>query len=143
MGLFSRMFEDVRARNAEIERNLQLLVDDIVDTIRKNQIDIECLFIFADFMAEDMTISEPGAGIGDHLRYRFADHGFSSPSDPERLAYSLAQRLNCDVVEVYNDKPDGDRGTLRGYRLDSRAFAQKRREEEERRKREQGKLRRC
>lgn len=143
MGLFSRMFEDARARNAEIERNRQLLVDDIVDTIRKNQINIECLFVHAHLTSEEMDIVEPGMSSFDCIRYRFADHGFTSPSDPERLARSLAQRLNCDVVEVYNDKPDGSRGTLRGYRLDSRAFAQKRREEEERRKREQGRLRRC
>ena len=143
MGVLNRMFEGARAESAEIEQNFQLLVDDIVGTIRKNQIDIECLFVLADLMAEDVTISEPGTSIGDHLRYRFADHGFASPSNPARLARSLAQRLNCDVVEVYNEKYDGSRGTLRGYRLDSRDFAQKRREEEERCRREQGKLRRC
>lgn len=143
MGLFSRMLEGVQSRNAEIEQGFQLLVDDIADTIRKNQIEIEYLFIFADFTAEEMHIAESGTSARDYLRYRFADHGFASPSNPERLARILAQRLNCDVVEVRNDTPDGSRDILRGYRLDSRAAAQKRREEEERRKREQGKLRRC
>lgn len=143
MGLFSRVLEDVRERNAEVERNRQLLVDDIVDTIRKNLINVECLFIYAYLMSEEMKIVEPGMSSFDCIHYRFADHGFASPSNPERLAYALAQRLNCDVVEVYNEKPDGGRDTLRGYRLDSRAAAQKRREEEERRKREQGQLRRC
>lgn len=101
MGLFSELFgggkrqgDSGQQGNAQSDEagnwvSLQVLVDDIADTIHKNQIDLDWIAVDLDmsprYVDAFLNIHEIGARFGDNKFYRFRDHGFATPSDPRLL----------------------------------------------------------
>lgn len=154
MGLFSNLFgggyrqgdsgQQGNARSDEAGNwvSLQVLVDDIADSINKNQIDLDWISVDARMPRVDsnLVIHEIGARFGDNRSYRFKDHGFATPSDPRALAQALAQRLDLVMEPEYEEHGWNHYGVanyeLSGYMLYS-AKGKKMREEE------QNRLRRC
>lgn len=156
MGLFSELFgggkrqgDSGQQGNAQSDEagnwvSLQVLVDDIADTIHKNQIDLDWIAVDLDmsprYVDAFRNIHEIGARFGDNKFYRFRDHGFATPSDPRALAQALAQRLDLKMEPTYEEHGWNHYGVanyeLSGYMLYSAKGIRMREEE-------QNRLRRC
>ena len=156
MGLFSDLFGGGKRQGGSEQQgnapsdetgnwvSLQVLVDDIADTIRKNQLDLDWIAVDFDmsprYIDAYLNIHEIGARPGDNMFYRFRDHGFATPSDPRALAQALAQRLDLKMKPMYKESGWNHYGVtnyeLSGYALCSAKGARMREEE-------QNRLRKC
>lgn len=115
----------------EIERrkNLKELINDICETIQKNNIKVSYLFVsigHPDNKKLSIGVankSEDGNINLSHMAYSYEQHGFTPPSYPRDFARKLAQQMGLHFEESNQLARDGERH-LRGYFLASDEYIQ-------------------
>lgn len=130
----------------EIERrkNLKELINDICETVQKNNIKVS--YIYIKLMCpeyKELKIYEKNKPGEDYFLYSctvysYEQHGFAPPSYPKEFARKLAQQMGLHFEEIYKVHRDAER-YLDGYSLESDEYIQELKEREMKK----NNLRRC
>lgn len=129
------MFIDRMIKRALIDKNMNLLIDEICDSLKKNNIVFEYLVVVSgplirgpDDCASDLIIVTEE---GQSLYFNYEQHGFAPPSHAYLFANKLASRLHL-FVDPFT-VPDLIRGydQVSNYRLVKEDPELKRKEEKQ------------
>lgn len=108
----------------EQRKNLEELIDDICEAIKKNNIKVSYIFVNLSYPENtELGIyvrNRPGEDklVHSYVAYSYEMHGFTPPSNPKDFARKLALKMGLHFEAAYEENLVGE-WRLTGYSLKS------------------------